>query len=137
MLARPKRDAHFYELAKRGAEARLRELGDELKLLFSAFPDLRKSFDPEELPIAFILKRSGGRPSAGARVLRLSAAEKSPQGPPACGHDWFATRYQRLSCTAADGREPPSMHDRFRPRLCENLARAAGPRNSGRRRRRG
>ena len=67
MLARPKRDAHFYELAKRGAEARLRELGDELKLLFSAFPDLRHSFDPEELPIAFILKRSAGRANAAAR----------------------------------------------------------------------
>jgi hypothetical protein len=54
-------------LAKRGAEARLRELSDELKLLFSAFPDLRKSFDPEELPIAFILKRSAGRANASAR----------------------------------------------------------------------
>jgi hypothetical protein len=66
-LARPKRDAHFYELAKRGAEARLRELGDELKLLFSAFPDLRKNFDPEELPIGFILRKGAGRPNAGAR----------------------------------------------------------------------
>ena len=66
-MARPKRDAHFYELAKRGAEARLRELSDELKLLFSAFPDLRKNFDPEELPIAFILKKGAGRANVAAR----------------------------------------------------------------------
>jgi hypothetical protein len=66
-LPRVKRDAHLYELAKRGARERLREMTDEIKLLFSAFPDLRDSFDPEELPIAFILKRGAARAGSGTR----------------------------------------------------------------------
>jgi hypothetical protein len=56
-LPRPKLDAHLFELAKRGAESRLRELVDELKLLTSTFPHLRDSFDPDELPVNFILRR--------------------------------------------------------------------------------
>jgi hypothetical protein len=67
-------------LAKRGAEARLRELADELKLLFSAFPDLRKNFDPEELPIAFILKRGAGRANAAARNLARAAGPRTAEG---------------------------------------------------------
>ena len=66
-MPRPKRDAHFYDLAKRGAEARLRELTDEIKLLFSSFPDLRKSIDRDELPVSFILKRGAARAVPGAR----------------------------------------------------------------------
>jgi hypothetical protein len=45
------------EVAKRNAEARFRELVDELRLLTVAFPHLREAFDPEELPISFLLKR--------------------------------------------------------------------------------
>lgn len=60
-MPRAKQDAHLHGLARRGAEVRLREIADEIKLLFSAFPDLRDSFDPEELPISFILKRGAAR----------------------------------------------------------------------------
>jgi hypothetical protein len=39
------------------AAARLRQLVDEFRMLTSAFPDLRDAFDPDELPIDFILRR--------------------------------------------------------------------------------
>jgi hypothetical protein len=50
-----------YELAKRGAEARLGELLNEVRQLTSLFPDLRKSVDRDELPIPFLLKRGADR----------------------------------------------------------------------------
>lgn len=42
---------------RRSAALRLRQLIDEVHLLTSAFPDLRDAFDPDELPIEFILRR--------------------------------------------------------------------------------
>jgi len=59
--------AHVLELAKRGARLRLRELADEVKLLLDLFPDLGDAFDPDELPVSFILTRDG-RAEAGAGV---------------------------------------------------------------------
>ena len=58
----PKRTPHphLYELAKRGAEVQLRELLDEVKLIFSMFPHLRDAYDKDELPIKFIMARSSG-----------------------------------------------------------------------------
>jgi endonuclease/exonuclease/phosphatase (EEP) superfamily protein YafD len=44
-------------ITRRAAAIRLRRLIDEVRLLTSAFPDLRDAFDPDELPIDFILKR--------------------------------------------------------------------------------
>ena len=49
------------ELAKRGAEARLQDLLHEARLLVDLFPHLRDSFDPDELPVSFILARGSGR----------------------------------------------------------------------------
>jgi hypothetical protein len=40
-----KHSPHFLELAKGGAEVRLRELTDEIKMLTVSFPHLRDSFD--------------------------------------------------------------------------------------------
>jgi hypothetical protein len=60
----PKHSSHILEFAKRGAEARYRELLDELKVLTQSFPHLRDSFDADELPVNFILRR--GRDSAKA-----------------------------------------------------------------------
>jgi len=57
------------DLARKGAEARLRELRDEAERLFAAFPDLRKSFDRDELPIDFLLQQ-------GARGSKRSAASR-------------------------------------------------------------
>jgi hypothetical protein len=56
-----KRSAHVLELAKRGAEARLRDLLHEARLLLLAFPHLRDAFDKDELPIAFIVAKGSGR----------------------------------------------------------------------------
>jgi len=68
------------ELAKRGAEARFRELLDELKSLTSMFPHLRDSFDPDELPLDFILRRGRDKTSAAATKARpqrrMSAAQR-------------------------------------------------------------
>jgi hypothetical protein len=57
------------EVAKSNAEARFRELMDELRLLTVAFPHLREAFDPEELPVSFLLKRGADR---AARRLNRS-----------------------------------------------------------------
>ncbi len=59
-----KHSSHIMELAKRGAEARFRELVDELKFLTISFPHLRDAADGEDLPVKFLLRR--GRDKAGA-----------------------------------------------------------------------
>ena len=64
----PRHPSHLLELAKRGAEARFRELAgemklltDEMKLLVNQFPHLSDSFDPDELPVSYILSKGRGR----------------------------------------------------------------------------
>ena len=47
----------MYNTKRIAAALRLRQLLDEVHLLTSAFPDLRDAFDPDELPIEFILRR--------------------------------------------------------------------------------
>jgi hypothetical protein len=59
-----KHSSHILELAKRGADARFRELLDELKLLTVSFPHLRDAVDGDDLPVKFLLRR--GREKAGA-----------------------------------------------------------------------
>jgi hypothetical protein len=70
--------SHILELAKRGAALRLRELADELDLLFSAFPVLRDAFDADELPVSFIVRRDARRARAKAvrRQKPMSAVAK-------------------------------------------------------------
>ncbi len=60
-------------LAKRGAEARLRELMQEARYLLRLFPDLRDSFDPDELPVSFLL-------ATGSRATRKPSPSKAPKG---------------------------------------------------------
>jgi hypothetical protein len=67
-VAVPRPAPRTLEIAKRNAEARFRELVDELRLLTVAFPHLREAYDPEELPVSFLLKRGADR----ARRLRRS-----------------------------------------------------------------
>lgn len=69
-MARTKHEPYIIEFARRGAEARVRELVDELRLLTTAFPHLRHSFDSDELPIKFILKRGRDRAEASVRAKR-------------------------------------------------------------------
>jgi hypothetical protein len=73
-----KHSSHILDLAKRGAEARLQDLAMEAKLLIELFPHLKDSFDRDELPISFIVKRDSGRLTKGrrARRRRLSAAAR-------------------------------------------------------------
>ena len=63
--------------ARRGAETRLRELAEEAKQLLKVFPDLSASFDEDELPLNFILRR-GARKSArgGRKRSKMSAAQR-------------------------------------------------------------
>jgi hypothetical protein len=80
-MPRRKKNAHLYELAKRGAEFRLRELVQETKYLIDLFPHLRDAFDRDELPLSFILAKGAGRltkTSAGRvrRRRRMSAAAR-------------------------------------------------------------
>jgi hypothetical protein len=76
-----KHSLHILELAKRGAEVRLGELADELKMLTVSFPHLRDSFDKDELPVSFILKkgarRAAKRQAGGHRRTMSAAARKA------------------------------------------------------------
>jgi hypothetical protein len=74
-MVMPKSSAKMPMLGKGQAEARFRELVDELKLLTVAFPHLRESFDADELPVAFIVRRDGNR--AKARAERRQRTEKT------------------------------------------------------------
>jgi hypothetical protein len=69
----PKHPSHILELARRGAEERYRELIAELKMLTRSFPHLRDSFDPDELPVNFILRRGRDK----ARVSAPKARKRS------------------------------------------------------------
>jgi len=62
-----KHSSHIMELAKRGADARYRELLDELKMLTISFPHLRDAFDRNDLPVKFLLRR--GRDKADALAM--------------------------------------------------------------------
>ncbi len=69
--------SHILDLARQGAEARFRELIDEARLLVESFPHLRDAFDPDELPISFLVARGSGQLTAeqpGRRRQRMSAA---------------------------------------------------------------
>ena len=73
----PRHPSHILELAKRGAEVRFREVVDELKRLAEAFPHLRDSFDKDELPFRFILRRGSDRSKAKVvRRRKMSAAAR-------------------------------------------------------------
>ena len=72
----PKHNAHVYELAKRGAEARLQDLINEIKLLTNLFPDLRKSVDKDELPVSFLLRQGADKALRASGRRGWSAAQK-------------------------------------------------------------
>jgi len=80
-MPRRRQDAHLYELARRGAEVQLRDLVREVKNLIGLFPHLRDSFDRDELPLSFIIRRDAGpvtRARAGQRPRqrKLSTAAR-------------------------------------------------------------
>jgi len=74
----PKHPSDILELAKRGAEVRLRELVNEAKNLVGLFPHLRDSFDKDELPLKFIMAEGSGAATktSGRRTRQMSAAAR-------------------------------------------------------------
>ena len=57
------------------ALARLRALASRLELLAVALPDVEDAFDPDALPISFILERDGNR-----AAHETAAAPPQPHG---------------------------------------------------------
>jgi hypothetical protein len=57
----PKPRSRVAKLTKSGAAIEFKALMDELKFLLDMFPHLRDSYDPDELPVKFILKRDAAR----------------------------------------------------------------------------
>lgn len=79
-----KHPPHILELARRGAALRLQELLNELELLVDLFPDLKDTFDPDELPVSFIMKTDASREAGGAtagRKARATSARKAIRPP--------------------------------------------------------
>jgi hypothetical protein len=71
--------SHILELAKRGAQARFQDLVQEARLLLQLFPDVRDSFDKDELPLPFIIAKGSGRLTkgdVGPRTRHLSVAQR-------------------------------------------------------------
>ena len=64
------------DLARRGAEARYRELLAELKMLAQAFPHLRDAFDRDELPVNFILRVGRDKAAGSAPTTRRKMSAK-------------------------------------------------------------
>jgi hypothetical protein len=57
----PRPRSRVAKLTKSGAAIEFKALVDELKFLLEMFPHLRDSYDPDELPVSFILKRDARR----------------------------------------------------------------------------
>ena len=66
--------------ARRGAEARLRELAEEAKQLLKVFPDLSASSDEDELPLNFILRRGARKAAARRHRRKMTAAQRKAVG---------------------------------------------------------
>ena len=75
-----KHSSDILALAKRGAQARLEDLKQEIKLLLQLFPHLRDSVDKDELPLSFIMSTESGHAAAKQSVRRrrkqMSAAAR-------------------------------------------------------------
>ena len=71
---------HILELAKRGAEARFRELLNELDLLTLSFPHLRDAVDRDDLPIKFILRKGRDKANVPPKRRKMSAKARKAIG---------------------------------------------------------
>jgi len=75
-----KHPPHLLELAKRGADVRVRELLHELKLLTLSFPHLRDLVSSDDLPLNFLLRRGRDRAQAwpdSRRRRKMSAKARA------------------------------------------------------------
>lgn len=83
MKVMPKRTQnrrHTLELARRGAEAQLRDLVQEIKYLLDLFPHLRDSFDKDELPLRFIMAKESGHASRRGKAKKRARPKRSARG---------------------------------------------------------
>ncbi len=96
-MAKKIKDAHLYELAKIGAQAQLRALLDEAKQLIDLFPHLRDSYDNDELPVSFILKRGRDRATTKARKKSTWTAAQRQAVADRMKKYWAAKRRARKS----------------------------------------
>lgn len=78
-MPKPKQDERFLDLAKRGAQAQLNDLLHEITMLLGLFPHLRDSFDKDELPISFLLKK--GAQKGAPKSANPPAAEATAGAP--------------------------------------------------------
>jgi len=72
--------SQILELARRGADARYRELLDELNLLTLSFPHLKDAFGNDDLPVNFILRRGRDKAQAPRRRRKMSATARKAIG---------------------------------------------------------
>jgi transcriptional regulator of aromatic amino acid metabolism len=70
-----KYSSHILELARRGADARFRELLDELNVLTLSFPHLRDAVDRNDLPVNFLLRRGRDKAKAFEAPKRKMSAK--------------------------------------------------------------
>jgi hypothetical protein len=73
VLLMSKHSSHTLQIMQQAAAFRLRQLLDELGMVISSFPDLRDAFDPDELPLEFILKRDSQTEPVGRRLRPIPA----------------------------------------------------------------
>jgi hypothetical protein len=64
---------HTLQAVKRAAAFRLWQLRDELAMVMGSFLDLRDAFDPDELPLEFILKRDSQTDPSVTRLTPMPA----------------------------------------------------------------
>jgi hypothetical protein len=68
------------QVVKRAAAFKLRQLWDGLAMLMGFFPDLRDAFDPDELPLEFILKRDSQTDPSVMRLRPMPARVPATSG---------------------------------------------------------
>jgi hypothetical protein len=95
-----KHSSNVFQLTRRRAAFRLRQLLGEIHMLMGSFPDLRDTFDADELPLAFILKRDSRRSERQLKVPKRMPGSVDASGgrrmkPNGAGHR--AGRRKQLS----------------------------------------
>jgi hypothetical protein len=70
--------AQLRQLARRGAELRLRELLEEASSLVKMFPPLKDAFDAEELPVRFLLRRGANQGALKAEEAATASSKHKP-----------------------------------------------------------
>jgi hypothetical protein len=75
----PRATRSTIDAAKLKAEARFKELIDEIKLLTVAFPHLHDAYEPEDLPIPFLLKQGADRAARPSRTTAGRTQRTTPR----------------------------------------------------------